>query len=115
MTEINSGVSIIIERMEQHPEEFFGEGGKWKWMFKETLREVLTESEKAALYEGLKKVRRVEFSSMAASTVLRISEEAQEEAEKAKKWEKSGRSERFEKTFGEALAKREGGKVSYDR
>jgi hypothetical protein len=103
-TEINSGVCIIIERMEQHPEEFFGEGGKWKWMFKETLREVLTESEKAALYEGLKKVRRVEFSSMAASTVLRISEEAQQESQ----------AETYKREFGKVVPRREGGKASYD-
>ena len=51
--DLNSGVQIILNRMKSHPEEFFDEGGRWKWIFKDTLREVLTEIEKAAIFEGL--------------------------------------------------------------
>lgn len=73
--DLNNGVQIILARMKSHPEEFFDDGGRWRWIFKETLREVLTEIEKAALFEGLKAVRRVEITAKAAATVLRADEQ----------------------------------------
>ena len=82
--DLNEGVQIILARMKTNPEEFFDEGGRWRWIFKETLREVLTEIEKAALFEGLKHVRRMEITAKAAATVLRDEEqEKQEEFERA--------------------------------
>ncbi len=48
-------------------------------MFKDTLREVMTEIEKAAIFEGLKEVRRLEITSRAASTVLRSEDENEKE------------------------------------
>lgn len=69
--EILSGVQIIVNRMKEHPEEFFGEGGKWKWLFRETLREVLTETEKGVLHDALKEVRRLELTSMAVATITK--------------------------------------------
>lgn len=77
-TDLNGGVQIVLARMKTHPEEFFDDGGRWKWIFKETLREVMTEVEKAALYEGFRYVRRVEITAKAASTVLRSDEEIEE-------------------------------------
>ena len=80
--DLNEGVQIILARMKTNPEEFFDEGGRCRWIFKETLREVLTEIEKAALFEGLKHVRRMEITAKAAATVLRDEEqEKQEEAQ----------------------------------
>jgi hypothetical protein len=79
---LNHGVQIILSRMKTNPEEFFDEGGRWRWIFKDTLREVLTEIEKAAIFEGLKEVRRMEISAKAASTVLRTDEEEKEAVEK---------------------------------
>jgi hypothetical protein len=73
--DLNQGVQIILNRMKTNPEEFFDEGGRWRWIFKDTLREVLTEIEKAALFEGLKEVRRMEISAKAASTVLRAADD----------------------------------------
>lgn len=73
-TDLNEGVQIILNRMKTNPEEFFDNGGRWSWIFKDTLREVMTEIEKAALYEGLKHVRRMEITAKAASTVLRADE-----------------------------------------
>ena len=73
-TDLNEGVQIILNRMKTNPEEFFDNGGRWSWIFKDTLREVMTEIEKAALYEGLKHVRRVEITAKAAATVLRADE-----------------------------------------
>lgn len=78
--DLNEGVQIILNRMKTNPEEFFDEGGRWKWIFKDTLREVLTEIEKAALFEGLKVVRRTEITAKAASTVLRGDETIEKEA-----------------------------------
>jgi hypothetical protein len=78
MSEVNEGVQIILNRMESNPEEFFGEGGKWNWMFKETLREVMSEQEKAALHAGLVKVRRLEITAKAVATVMPKDEEEEE-------------------------------------
>lgn len=80
--DLNDGVQIILNRMRTNPEEFFDSGGRWSWMFKDTLREVMTEIEKAAIFEGLKEVRRLEITSRAASTVLRAATDEKEQAEK---------------------------------
>ncbi len=80
--DLNDGVQIILNRMKTNPEEFFDDDGRWRWIFKDTLREVMTEIEKAAIFEALKEVRRVEITSRAASTVLRAGEEEKERAEK---------------------------------
>jgi hypothetical protein len=77
--DLNHGVQIILNRMKTNPEEFFDEGGRWRWVFKDTLREVLTEIEKAAIFEGLKEVRRMEITSKAAATVLRVEEDEKEQ------------------------------------
>ena len=82
--DLNNGVQIILNRMKTNPEEFFDNGGRWQWMFKDTLREVMTEIEKAAIFEALKEVRRLEITSRAAATVLRGEEEEKEQDEKAK-------------------------------
>ena len=82
--DLNEGVQIILARMKTNPEEFFDDAGKWRWIYKETLREVMTEIEKAALFEGLKQVRRMEITAKAAATVLRDEEqEKREEFERA--------------------------------
>jgi len=82
MAEVNEGVQIILARMESNPEEFFGvsgEGHKWRWIFSENLREVMTEPEKAAIYEGMKNVRRLEITAKAIATVMPKDEEEKEE------------------------------------
>ena len=79
MSEVNEGVGIILARMESHPEEFFGmhenSNNKWRWMFAESLREVMSEPEKAAVFEGMKKVRRLEITHKAIATVMPEEEE----------------------------------------
>ena len=79
MSEVNEGVQIILNRMESNPEEFFGDQAKWRWIFGENLREVMTEPEKAALFEGMKKVRRLEITAKAVSTVMAEEKEVEEE------------------------------------
>lgn len=75
MSEVNEGVQIILNRMESNPEEFFGDVGKWRWMFSENLREVMTEPEKAAIHSAMVKVRRLEITAKAVSTVMPQDEE----------------------------------------
>jgi hypothetical protein len=78
MSEVNEGVGIILARMETHPEEFFGLGetnSKWRWIFSENLREVMTEPEKAALHSGMTKVRRLEITHKAIATIMPDEEE----------------------------------------
>ena len=86
--DLNQGVQIILNRMKTNPEEFFDEGGRWRWIFKDTLREVLTEIEKAALFEGLREVRRAEITAKAAATVLRA-DEMNERDEEAARYEQA--------------------------
>ena len=81
MAEVNEGVQIILNRMESNPEEFFGDSHRWAWMFKENMREVMTEQEKAAIHEGMMKVRRLEITAKAAATVLRANEANEREKE----------------------------------
>ena len=87
MSEVNEGVGIILARMETHPEEFFGLGetnSKWRWIFSENLRDVMTEPEKAALHSGMTKVRRLEITHKAIATIM---PDEEEEGEKHKyKW-----------------------------
>ena len=78
MSEVNEGVGIILARMETHPEEFFGLGetnSKWRWIFAESLREVMSEPEKAALHSGMTKVRRLEITHKAIATIMPDEEE----------------------------------------
>jgi hypothetical protein len=78
MSEVNEGVGIILARMESHPEEFFEvhrENSKWRWIFSENLRDVMTEPEKAALHSGMTKVRRLEITHKAIATIMPQEEE----------------------------------------
>ena len=70
MSNFSTGVETIIKRMETNPEEFFNEADKWRFMFKEKFREVLTEREKSAIHEALTAVRRKEFDYNAMQTLL---------------------------------------------
>jgi BioD-like phosphotransacetylase family protein len=103
--DLNNGVQIILNRMKTNPEEFFDDGGRWRWIFKDTLREVMTEIEKAAIFEGLKEVRRLEITSRAAATVLRGEEEEKEQAEKNRLY--AGNPGLTTTSFGNAIPKAE--------
>jgi hypothetical protein len=104
--DLNNGVQIILNRMKTNPEEFFDEGGRWRWMFKDTLREVMTEIEKAAIFEGLKEVRRMEITSRAASTVLRAAEDEKEQAEKEKHYYTQAVPQAEGKVMGKVITSR---------
>lgn len=114
MAEVNEGVQIIINRMETHPEEFFGvssEGSKWRWIFSENLREVMSEPEKAAIYEGMKNVRRLEITAKAIATVMPKDDEYEEEDYK----EVVGRGTMKNSMWTGAVPKSEGKKLIVNR
>ena len=71
MSNFSTGVETVIKRMETNPEEFFNEADKWRFIFKDKFREVLTEPEKGALHEALKEVRRKEFDTLVVKELLK--------------------------------------------
>jgi len=77
MTELSAGVRALVGRMESNPEEFFDDAQKWRFMFGDRFREVLTEPEKGALHEALKQVRRKEFDQKVMRELLKDEMEEQ--------------------------------------
>jgi hypothetical protein len=71
MSNFSTGVETIVKRMETNPEEFFNEADKWRFIFKDKFREVLTEPEKGAIHEALRDVRRKEFDYNVVQTLLK--------------------------------------------
>ena len=75
MSELSAGVRALLGRMESNPEEFYGNASKWAFMFELNFRDVMTEPEKGALHEALKKARRKEFDELVMRRILRDTEE----------------------------------------
>jgi hypothetical protein len=98
--DLSSGVTTVLARMRSHPEEFFGNNSKWKFLFSENLQQVLTEVEKGAIFEGLKTVRRQEFDELVMATLLKDKDDRTT-------------TEDFERAygFGAASVKKEGTKI----
>lgn len=101
--EFTTGVDALIDRMKTHPEEFFGDSGRWRFMYKEHFRDVMTESEKGRLHEALKAVRRMEFDSMVVKELMKDEMNEQEELDLDD-----------HNPFASAPVKREGSTVTYD-
>ncbi len=80
---LSSGVETLIKRMQTNPEEFFGEASRWKFMFRDHFRDVMTEAEKGAIHQGMKEVRRIEFDVLVVKELLRDEQEQAAEQEKA--------------------------------
>jgi len=78
---ISSGVQAIVNRMASHPNEFFGDAGRWNFIFKDNFKDIMTEPEKAAMYDALKTVRRQQFETLVMTTLLVQDQEGQDEAE----------------------------------
>lgn len=97
-----TGVDALIGRMQTHPEEFFGDSGRWRFMYKEHFRDVMTESEKGRLHEALKVIRRMEFDSMVVKELMK-EQEPQEELDLDEY-----------NPFASAPVKAEGSTVTYD-
>jgi hypothetical protein len=63
-------IDVVMERMTTHPEEFFAEADKWKFLYKDYFRDVMTESEKGMIFERIKKIRREELSQKILQTLV---------------------------------------------
>lgn len=75
MEELSNGVAVLLGRMESNPEEFYGESPKWRFIFSEKFRDVLTEAEKGMIHGAMKQLRRTEFDATVVGTIMKISEE----------------------------------------
>ena len=75
MQELSHAIATLIARMEPNPEEFFGDAPKWRFIFKDNFREVLTEAEKGTLHTALLAVRRLEFDGLVVATLLKDKED----------------------------------------
>lgn len=79
-----SGVDILVERMQTHPEEFFRGGehlpnrGRWSFMYQDYFRDCMTESEKGRIHEALKRVRRLEFDALVVKELMKDEAETEE-------------------------------------
>ena len=67
---MNSGVEIVLARMATHPEEFYGENDKWKFIYKEYFRDAMTEQEKGAIFDRIKEIRKEEFTGYVMRTMM---------------------------------------------
>lgn len=113
MSDLMPGIQTLVQRMETNPDEFFGDAGKWRFIFSPNFREVLTEPEKGALHEALKKVRRKEFDYSVMQTLL--NEEAKERAQGMISHQGSLGTPYPMSGFGQAQIKQEGASVIADR
>lgn len=100
---MNSGVDIVLSRMETHPEEFYGECDKWKFIYKEYFRDAMTETEKGKIFDRIKQIRMEEFTAKVLSTLVPPEEEKEDDSY-------SG----YKSAFGSAPVKREGATITYD-
>lgn len=107
--ELSPAVQTIVGRMQSNPEEFFGEALKWAYIFKERFREILTETEKGAVFDALKIVRRMELGHLVMTSMLPELTEAEEKAQM-----KYATKDRYKTSgFGQAQIKKQGSKVGY--
>ena len=67
---MNNGVDIVLARMETHPEEFYGDNDKWKFIYKEYFRDAMSETEKGAIFDRMKQIRKEEFTQAVMRTML---------------------------------------------
>jgi len=94
---MSTGIDTVMARMESHPEEFYGECDKWKFIYKDYFRDAMTEKEKGMVFDRIKEIRRQEFDIKVMETLLPIEEEEEDDD-----------------PFGSVPVKREGGTVKYD-
>jgi hypothetical protein len=66
---VNDGVKMLLERMQTNPEEFVGRPRRWEYILEE-YDNVLAEDEAKAIKEGLKELRRSEFTRAVMQELL---------------------------------------------
>lgn len=110
--DVGVGVKTLVERMKTHPHEFFsGSDDKWRFIYKDTFKDVLTELEKGMLHKALREVRRHELDVTVMRSLLGAEESstAQEAYQKERARLTSGGV-----YFGQAPVKPEGTAVFQD-
>ena len=75
---MNKGVEIVLARMDSHPEEFYGDSEKWRFVYKDYFRDAMTEVEKGAIFDKLKQLRRQEFDEHVMQALVPVEEEKEE-------------------------------------
>lgn len=79
---MNTGIEILLKRMETHPEEFYykpNEGvGKWTRLL-DTFKRSLTQEEVDAIDEGLRKIERERFTELVMQTLAGVDDKTSEE------------------------------------
>jgi hypothetical protein len=73
-------VEIILARMDSHPEEFYNGNEKWRFIFSDFYRDVMSEAEKGMIFDRLKQLRREEFAQRVLHTLVPPEEGEEEEA-----------------------------------
>lgn len=79
MSDISNGVEIVLARMDTHPEEFWGESEKWRFIYKEYFRDAMTEVQKGQIFEKIKQIRMEEFNHTVMTTLTQEEEDEEEE------------------------------------
>jgi hypothetical protein len=77
--DLSAALTALLGRMETNPSEFFANTYKWDFLWREGVKEVLTEDELKLLAEGLAYVRRAEINNSILHSLL---EEPEHEYEK---------------------------------
>lgn len=80
-TETFSGVDAIVDRMKRFPQEFFSTEERWRFIYKEYFKDMMTEGEKGRIHDAMKVVRRMEFDANVLKELFR--EEKKGDGEKA--------------------------------
>lgn len=109
--DVGVGVKTLVERMKTHPHEFFsGNDDKWRFIYKETFKDVLTELEKGMLHKALREVRRHELDVTVMRSLLEAEESsaAQETPQKASERARLTSGGIYQGGFGQAQIKPEG-------
>jgi len=65
----NMNIEVLLARMETHPEEFYLDQPKWRFIFE--FEDALTQAEKVKIFNKLNQVRRIEFSQKVLQTLAR--------------------------------------------
>jgi hypothetical protein len=67
---MNDGVKILLERMQTHPEEFYGDYSKWTELINK-FEKFFNANERALINGALTNIRREEFTSVVMQEILR--------------------------------------------
>lgn len=59
----------MLARMATHPEEFYGDNNKWKFIYKEYFRDAMSEAEKGMIFDRIKEIRKEEFTLAVMQTM----------------------------------------------